>query len=377
MKIVIYSIILNQHQAPVADQLWEMVGDEFCFVELTKPTDEHRKGGTDDYSKRPYLLRAWESGNNRERAMVLAQTAECCVFASVKALPYAKERMRRGLLSFDMSERWLKQGWKNLLSPVILKMWLAYRRGGWAEKPVYKLCCSAFAAADHQKLGMYKERCFKWGYFTNVNADGLNAQTAVASEPLRLMWVARFLALKHPEMIVRLAYRLKYRGYKFHIDMYGDGVLLDKIALQMEAQELVDVITLHGSVPNDEVRRAMREHDALLFTSNRQEGWGAVVNEAMSEGCVVVGSDAIGSVPYLIEDGVNGLQFRSGSVTSLFERVVWLAEHRDELAAMRQRALDTMRLWSPENAARSLLQLIDDLQNGRECSVKEGPCSKA
>ncbi len=34
---------------------------------------------------------------------------------------------------------------------------------------------------------------------------------------------------------------------------------------------------------------------------------GAVANEAMANGCVVVGSHEIGSIPYLIQDLSNGL----------------------------------------------------------------------
>ena len=40
-------------------------------------------------------------------------------------------------------------------------------------------------------------------------------------------------------------------------------------------------------------------------------------------------------------------------------------------------AVSTMQeIWSPRNAARQFLQLVGDLENGRECSVMEGPGSK-
>ena len=85
MKLVFYSVVLNHHQAPVADEFFKLLGEEYCFVELVNLGDT--KGSTDDYSKRPYLLRAWESQENYRQAMVLARTAECCVFAGNDALP--------------------------------------------------------------------------------------------------------------------------------------------------------------------------------------------------------------------------------------------------------------------------------------------------
>ena len=41
-----------------------------------------------------------------------------------------------------------------------------------------------------------------------------------------------------------------------------------------------------------------------------QEGWGAVVNEAMNSGCAVVADHMIGAAPWLIRQGENG---RTGS----------------------------------------------------------------
>ena len=43
MKLVFYSIILNNHQANVADELWELTHHSYCFVELVKPNDSNKK----------------------------------------------------------------------------------------------------------------------------------------------------------------------------------------------------------------------------------------------------------------------------------------------------------------------------------------------
>ena len=76
MKLVFYSLILNNHQANVADELWNLTGHNYYFVELANLQAEHRKGDSYDYSDRPYLLRAWQSKKNYSKAMELAQTAE-------------------------------------------------------------------------------------------------------------------------------------------------------------------------------------------------------------------------------------------------------------------------------------------------------------
>ena len=166
--------------------------------------------------------------------MALAMTADCCVFSGLPALPFEKARMKKGLLSFDMSERWLKRGWGNILSPAISRMFLAYHLGGWKHKPIYKLCCSAFAAEDQRKLLTFKDKCYKWGYFTrvgNINVEPL--RNPVSSDSFtKIMWCARYLILKHSELPVLMARRLKQKGHNFMLDMYGEGELNCTIELE-------------------------------------------------------------------------------------------------------------------------------------------------
>ncbi len=391
MKLVFYSIILNNHQAHVSDELWLLLGKEYRFVELVKPNEADAKGGTEDYTSRPYLLQAWASQKAYREAMNLAKTAMCCVFSGLPALPFEKERMKRGLLSFDMSERWMKRGLINLFSPAIFKMWLAYQCGGWNRKPLYKLCCSAFAAGDQYRLGTFNGKCYKWGYFTKIEKNKVEVFQDVSTSGIApLMWCSRYLRWKHPELPVLLAKKLKDKGYSFRIDMYGNGELLMKTKEMSAALDVDDVVRFMGTMPNEQLMSEMRNHSIFLFTSDRNEGWGAVANESMANGCVPIASDTIGSVPYLIRNEENGFMFHSAATNTSFgnpdskalddltEKVERLLTNKEMMQQMRRNALSTMQnLWSPQYAAQSLLHLIDDLQSGRETSIKEGPCSKA
>lgn len=388
MKLVFYSVVLNHHQACVADEFYRLLGADYAFVETINLGDT--KGATEDYSQRPYLIRAWENTANYQRAMELARTAACCVFSGLDALPFQQERLRLGRLSFDMSERWLKRGWLNACSPAIFKMLWAYYREGWKQKPLYKLCCSAFAKDDQYRLGTYRDKCYKWGYFIHVDYPKVEASPDVStSSSTPLLWCARYLKLKHPELPVLLARRLKEKGYRFTLNMYGSGEYEEATRRLVQKLQVDDVVQLKGNVPNAELMAAMQQHAIFLFTSDRNEGWGAVANESMSSGCALVGSEAIGSVPYLVQDGQTGCIFRAPRTDSTFgrpdaealdsltEKVEDLLQHPDKLLRIRQAGQEAVQqLWSPRHAAESLLQLIADLSNGKETSITEGPCSK-
>ena len=312
--------------------------------------------------------------------MKLLYSADVALFSCPEAWKYEALRAKTGKLTFDVGERWLKRGWLNLASPRLLKYFFYYYTV-FANQNVYKLCSSAFACDDHYKLHSFKDRCYKWGYFTKVDED-ISVETPLdvsSSETLHtMMWCARFLKWKHPELPIQLAARLKGKGYKFVLDMYGSGDELDQTKKLATRLKVEDVVNFKGNMSNDEILKAMRQHEIFLFTSDKNEGWGAVSNESMSNGCAIVASDAIGCVPFLIADGVNGCIFKSEDLNVLCEKVEWLLNNPEERASLSSKAHETMlNIWSPQNAAKNFLQLVNDLNNGKETSVKDGPCSKA
>ena len=109
-------------------------------------------------------------------------------------------------------------------------------------------------------------------------------------------------------------------------------------------------------MPPDRVKKYMEEANIFISTSNFMEGWGAVINEAMSCGCAVVASHAVGSVPYLIEHKKNGLIYQSGNNGDLYHKVRRLINHSKLQTIYGTKAYDTMvHTWNPEVAASLLI----------------------
>ena len=226
MTLTFYSNFLNHHQVLIADELYRLLGEDFRFI-ATLPRDEKELKGGADYSSRPYCILARESTEAQDEAMRLARESDTCVFGACSQ-EYAIERARQKDcgLSFEVGERWLKRGWINILSPRLREWWWNYQRY-YHNKPFYKLCSSAFAAEDDRKMFAYKDRHFKWGYFTRVDEDFVveapNLGVSTSEITTHIMWCSRFLRLKHPELPVRMALKLKEDGYNFMLEMYGSG----------------------------------------------------------------------------------------------------------------------------------------------------------
>lgn len=377
MTLTFFCNYLNHHQAGVADELYALLGHDFRFV-CTLPVDPGEMKGGVDYSNRDYCLQASSSTCNLRQAMKLALESDVCVFGACSQVYAVKRAIENPTgLSFEIGERWLKRGWVNLLSRNLIRWRLNYGRY-YRKANFYKLCASAYTREDDEAMCCYKDRHFKWGYFPAVPSVKPLHNEVDADAPVRLMWCARFIDWKHPELPLYMAEELKRQGYEFILDYYGSGILENDIRRLVRQFKLEDRVFFHGNVPNEEIHRKMSEHDIFIFTSDKREGWGVVANEALGNGCAVVASDAIGSIPFLIRNGYNGFIFTSRDSGSLTERIRQLLENRLQLQRMRINAKTTIaNLWNPVNAAKALLRLIDDLQNGRECSIDDGPCSKA
>lgn len=373
MKITYYSVTLNHHQVHIADEFYRLLNDDFVFVE-TECIDD-AKGDSTDYSKRKYLVQSWKDKQSFNYAMSLAQSSDVCIFGGYKSLIFQKERLKRNLLSFEMSERWLKRGWLSLLSYRLLSyQW--YYHTSWYNKQLYKLCCSGYTAKDQRQMHSFKGRCYKWGYFTKTVLDFNVNRAKARGEKIKIMWCARFLKLKHPELVVHLAKELKNRDYAFEINMYGDGPEFINTKNLAEELNVNDVLHIMGSRPHNDILSAMLEHDIFLFTSDRNEGWGVVANECMLSGCVLVISDEIGCTPFLINDGDNGFVFRSCDLQSLCSKVNWILDHKEEINRISINATKTIQeVWSPQRAVNNFLLLSRSLLSNTPSTILEGPCS--
>lgn len=376
MTLTFFTNRLNHHQAPVSDELYRLLGDNYHFVETERPLEVASKGSTEDFSQRPYLIKAWENEAARKKADEKALSSDVAVFGAA-SIDYEIMRIKNtDKLTFDLSERWFKRGILNAFSPHFVKHFWYYHTL-FHRKPVYKLCASAFAARDEHCILAFHKRCFKWGYFPNLSAFPITDTPFGA--PIRVMWCARFLKLKHPELAIKLVSQLHRKGYSISLDMYGDGSELERSKEFVTRLGISEIVRFFGATPNEVVLDEMRKHDIFLFTSDRKEGWGVVANEAMANGCVLIASDAIGSTPYLVKHRETGIVFKSCSLRSLEREVQWLLDNPTAFKSIRKNGqAHIISYWNPAKAAEALIRLSDELIDKMDhITIEDGPCSKA
>ncbi len=383
MKITFVSNYLNHHQLPFCLKLAELTNGGFTFVAMTPVPHERLRLGYHNMNEGyDFVIRAYESNEKMERGKAAALDADVLLIGGLydaKVHTFIAPRAALGKISFLDCERRYKRGFLRMFSPknisIIRSCHNAYRKD-----PVYMLCASAYTAKDYALTRSYVDKTYKWGYFPKVERYDIDALMTKKREnkTVKIMWCARFIPLKHPETMLTLAKRLKKNGYDFSMEMVGNGELLDSFREEIKKEGLEGVVTALGSMSPEEVRERMKAANIFLFTSDFNEGWGAVLNEAMNSGCAVVSSHAIGATPFLISHQKNGFVYKNGSDKSIYRAVKRLLDDPALCDAMGKAAYETMiSEWSPEAAAERFVTLARTLVENGKTPYKKGPCSRA
>lgn len=378
MKIAVYSNFFNHHQRPLSEALRNILGTGFIFVE-TEPISQERLALGWKQEKTDYTIQTYEDPEKEAYAKTIALDADAIIIGSAPD-EYMVQRLKKNKLTFRYAERFYKQGLckKNILHAAC-GAWLHH--GRFQKYPLYMLCASAYTAWDCSIFGNYKNRTYKWGYFTELKKYDIEALFAEKSknERVSILWAGRFLDLKHPEAAVLLAEQLRADGYEFELNIIGSGDLEQQLRDMISEKQLSEMIHMLGSMKPEEVRRHMERADIFLFTSDFNEGWGAVLNEAMNSGCAVVASHAIGSVPFLVKHRENGVIYRNGDQEALHAEVRALLDDPQMRKSYGANAYKTiLETWNAEVAAERFIKMCEEISAHGSCDLfEDGPCSRA
>lgn len=387
---IFVSNYINHHQIPFCNDMNRFLGGRFAFVQ-TEPMEEERKqmGWKEEqlpylkcYYEEPQLCRQW------------INDAKVVMFGGVEDESYILPRLKEEKPVIRCSERIYKTGqWKAISPRGLIRKYTDHTK--YRNKPIYMLCAGGYVPSDFHIVGAYPGKLLRWGYFTETKHYDVH-KLMEKKEPATILWAARFIDWKHPELALKAAKYLKDKGCRFQLRMVGGGTLEEKVSGLIKEYELSDCVQLLGYRTPAEVRELMEASDIFLQTSDRNEGWGAVINEAMNSGCAVVANYMIGAAPFLIQHGKNGLVYRDGSEQDLFEKLELLLKDRGLCHKMGNAGYDSIITeWNSEQAAGRLLAFCEkqgfllredlrELVNGMDRETWEkyrnpisGPCSRA
>ncbi len=381
MKVTFYSNFLTHHQVPFCLEMQKRLGNDFKFVSTVKIFKWRLDLGFKDLDKEyDFVVRAYEDDNQRKEAEQLALDSDIVIIGSTTD-DLITERLKQDKIIFRYRSRifYFPDGFfKTAFNKEKIKLFydrhLKYRK----NTNLYLLAANAYGANDFNLLGLYKDKIYKWGYFlaTNEYDIGKLIEEKEKNEKMQIIWVARFIKWKHPEIVLKLANDLKKDGYNFNIKMLGTGVLEEKIRKKIKDNNLEDVVTVVGQVPSDEVKDYMEKANIFIGTSDSNEGWGAVINESMNAGCAIVANQKMGSVPFLIGNENRGIMYNTyDELKDSVEKLIKDKNLRKEFGTNAYNYITSE--WTSRIATENILQLFESILTNQEYKIEKGPASIA
>lgn len=371
MKVVFVSNYFNHHQSAFCRAMDHLTEHGFTFLE-TEPMDQERLRLGWQQKDKPDYVRNWMEDPRLSQNLI--ESADALLIGGSDDR-FIQSRLDAGKLTFRVEETLFKNGWRAIFNPHTWNMlWKCHYR--YRNSQVYMLCASANLPEELKKLHLYRGKMFRWGYFPEIKEYKLDTLLAGKSyHPMEIVWCARFIDWKHPEEMVELVKLCREHNLDVHITMIGEGEMYEAIRTQIETEDLTGTITLTGAIPAYSVRSYMEKASVFIATSGREEGWGAVLNEAMNSGCICFAKREMGAAGFLINSGTSGWIY--DDIRELPDQLESL--YREDRNDRIRKAAYTciLKEWNGIIAAERIVGLINSILRKENVEMyADGPCSR-
>ncbi|ULQ57946.1 glycosyltransferase family 4 protein [Flavihumibacter rivuli] len=205
-----------------------------------------------------------------------------------------------------------------------LKGKLTYYLYAWVNDrlaPFHTICISKYS-----KALMGQDRMDQFPIIYNAVNEKFFAIPPRQEHANRLLYVGVINDRKNILLLLEALADLTGQGKVFQLDVIGGFAKNDPYELKVKKfiadNNLERVVKLHGWKPQDELPGFLADADIFILPS-KQETLPVAIEEAMAASRCVIAS-AVGGVPEMVEDGVSGFLFESGSkdaLVSVLEKV--------------------------------------------------------
>jgi glycosyltransferase involved in cell wall biosynthesis len=378
MKLIFISTVLCHHQVHFSDELYKQLGDDFHFIACRKPLDWRVDLKMEGF-ERPYLLTLSDHNDDEKIREVFSQ-ADAVIWGSAN-LRIIK-RINKKALIFRYSERIdkIELNKRPLLERAIQEFSLKNTKRFLRKRDSFLLSAGYYSSFDFKKRNMPFKAAYEWGYFPVFRENDKSAidELKKSNSKVQIVWSSRMIDWKHPETMIAVAKGLLANGISnFIITMAGNGAEKANLEKAIASDNLGSYFELPGDLPAPDMRSLLDKANIAILTSDRQEGWGVGVNEAMNSRCATIACKEMGSVPYLIKHGKNGFSYDFGHDDDLVKEVVELVNDEAVREKLGDEAYISISGWKPSIAAERFVAVAKALlQKEKEPSFDDGPMSK-
>lgn len=181
-----------------------------------------------------------------------------------------------------------------------------------------------------------------------------------AGKSFNILFVGQLVPRKNLQVMLNAIKKLVLEKQTVIFTIAGDGPLKQQLELYVAENMLRSHVVFKGFVRWDELSYLYEQADVFILPS-LFEGWGAVLNEAMSFGLPVITSEGVMSNEELIWEGENGFVFRNAEhLVDILRKLIEMPKSRRQI--MKKKSLEIIDLWHPEHLAARLYEFLTDIE---------------
>ena len=226
---------------------------------------------------------------------------------------------------------------------------LFFRASKWVEKAIVKKANHIYVLTERLK-SKYIDNNFCSKDKISVLPDGVDVnlfskRSSIDIEQFKkkyniplnkkiISYIGRVAPEKGWDIFVKCAYELEKSDLHFLI--CGDGHTMHQLKQKIGELSLSQYFSLTGYISHLEIPITISASFCVILPSYHEELGGTTL-ETMACSSAIIASE-VGGVPYVVQDGYNGLLFKPGNTNELTSKIMYLLENEDIYARICENA---------------------------------------
>lgn len=359
-SILFISNFLNMHQAPLIRYINKM-NYAMTFLECGIMPDERKKMFYSNQFNDINIVKYFELNQTIEE---FAGKFDTIIISEIRYLPNISLLSNTKVI-FIYSEHIYKSKsvLKNFLRRLKYKFIFSKVKN---QNKLFLLCSSSKAKNDYLSVSKIPAKnMFKWGYFPEI-IQNQSIEARNVNQPISILWVGRLLKWKNPKHSIIFLNELIKNGIQANLTIIGEGAEESKLKLLCKRLHIDSNVVFKPFIPNNEIQNEMKKSNLFVFSSGKGEGWGAVLNEAMGNGCCCIANIDAGSTRFLMSNEKTGFTYKSLKDLKMLAKQLSFYSHSDILNILKQKGQKASNFihsyWTPAKAATLLTDTIEKIE---------------
>ncbi|WP_026776869.1 glycosyltransferase [Polaribacter sp. Hel_I_88] len=212
----------------------------------------------------------------------------------------------------------------------------------------------------YYSLGFKKSQYYNFGYFPKNKA----LKIVTNSSTIKFIFVGQLIKRKGVSVLINALNYLNsiYKNDSWTFTIIGNGNLKEYLLGELKMINNKNIIFKGLINDNSKLEEYYSDSD-ILFVPSVFDGWGAVVNEALSKNLAILSSDMVYSSRSLVKQGVNGFVFNNNNLKEMTNYIDYFFINKHKVLDFKKSSGIIYKEWNPNNAAQSFLKLIEVRKN--------------